>query len=113
MKPVDYVVVERIVCQRVPEVFKRDATFESVYQLNNLMENSHIGWNDIKMVYQMCEVRQPMDGRKKKPIEVIGLYLQGQDGKNDYKYMKGLNFLVPVRNVYSEMVEFMKGGWNS
>ena len=111
MKPVDYVVVERIVCQRKPEVYKRDSSYAAVEQLNSLLENSHKSWDDIEMVYQLCEYRTSTQRKKHKDFEVVGLYLQGKPGKNDYKYMAGLSFLVPVRNVHKEIMEFFEGGW--
>lgn len=112
MRPVDYVVLERIVCQRPVEVYRREADYLSVEQLSALLENSRQSWDGIQMVYQFCERRRATTG-KKKVFEVVGVYLQGMPGKTDYKYMQGLSFLVPVANVATEIVQFMQGGWNT
>ena len=111
MKPVDYVVLERIVCQRKPEVYKAESDYLAYEQLSALLENSRQTWSNIEMVYQFCERRQATTG-KKKVFEVVGVYLQGKSGKMDYKFMNGLNFLVPIPDVTKEMAQFMKGGWN-
>lgn len=112
MKPVDYVVLERIVCQRAPEVFKRESDYVACEQLSVLLTNSGQSWDSIDQVYQFCERRQATTG-KRKEFEVVGVYLQGKPGKTDYKFVQGLNFLVPVRNVSREIVDFMNGGWNA
>lgn len=111
MRPTDYIVLERIVCQRTPEVYKRESDYLAYEQLTALLENSRQTWENIEQVYQFCERRQALTG-KKKQFEVVGVYLQGKPGKMDYKYMNGLKFLVPVPDVTKEMIEFMKGGWN-
>ena len=108
MKPVDYVVIERTVCQRRPEVYKRGSSYVAVEQLSALLENSHKSWDDIEMVYQLCEYRI---STQRKDFEVVGLYLQGKPGQSDYKYMEGLSLQIPVRNVHKEIMEFFEGGW--
>lgn len=110
MKSVDYVVLERIVCQRAPEVFKHESDYVACEQLSVLLANSGQSWDAIDQVYQFCERRKATTG-KRKEFEVVGVYLQGKPGKNDYKYMEGLSFLVPVRNVHKEIMEFFEGGW--
>lgn len=112
MRPVDYVVLERIVCQRTPEVFKQESDYVAFEQLTNLLANTKQSWEGIDQVYQFCERRKGTAG-KHKEFEVVGVYLQGKPGKTDYKFMQGLNFLVPVRSVAKEMVDFMNGGWNT
>lgn len=111
MKPIDYIVLERIVCQRTPEVYKKESDYLAYEQLTILLENSRQKWENIEQVYQFCERRQALTG-KRKVFEVVGVYLQGKPGKMDYKYMSGLKFLVPVPDVTKEIVEFMRGGWN-
>lgn len=111
MRPIDYVVRERIVCQRTPGEYKKESDYLAYERLTALLENSRQKWENIELVYQFCEVRQALTG-KKKVLEVVGIYLQGKPGKTDYKFMEGLSFLVPVADVTKEMVSFMKGGWN-
>lgn len=107
----DYIVLERSVCQRTPEVYKNESDYLDYEQLTVLLENSRQKWENIEQVYQFCERRQALTG-KRKQFEVVGVYLQGKPGKMDYKYMNGLKFLVPMLNVTKEIVDFMKGGWN-
>lgn len=111
MKSSDYIVLERIVCQRKPEVYKKESEYLAFERLTILLENSNQKWENIEQVYQFCERRQALTG-KKKQFEVVGIYLQGKSGKTDYKFMEGLNFLIPVLDVSKEIVDFMKGGWN-
>lgn len=111
MRPIDYVVRERIICQRTPEEYKKESDYLAYERLTALLENSGQKWENIELVYQFCEVRQALTG-KKKVFEVVGIYLQGKPRKMDYKFMEGLSFLVPVPDVTKEMVSFMKGGWN-
>lgn len=112
MKPTQYIVLERIVCQRKPEVYKAESGYLAYEQLSALLENSRQTWSSIEMVYQFCERRQATIG-KKKEFDVVGVYLQGKPGKMDYRYMQGLDFLIPVPDVSKEIADFMKGGWNS
>lgn len=112
MKSADYVVLERIVWQRAPEVFKRESDYVACEQLSVLLTNSGQSWDAIDQVYQFCERRRATTG-KQKEFEVVGVYLQGKPGKTDYKFMQGLNFLVPVRSVGREIIDFMNGGWNA
>lgn len=111
MKSSDYIVLERIVCQRKPEVYKKESEYLAYERLTVLLENSNQKWENIEQVYQFCERRQALTG-KKKQFEVVGIYLQGKPGKTDYKFMEGLNFLIPVLDVSKDIVDFMKGGWN-
>lgn len=111
MKSSDYIVLERIVCQRKPEVYKKESEYLAYECLTILLENSNQKWENIEQVYQFCERRQALTG-KKKQFEVVGIYLQGKPGKADYKFMEGLSFLIPVLDVSKEIVDFMKGGWN-
>ncbi|MGN1229198.1 MAG: hypothetical protein ACI4T5_06025 [Prevotella sp.] len=106
-----YLVIERIVCQRPPEIYKKESNYLAWVRLTGLLENSGQTWNDIDQVYQFCEKRVPLTG-KMKELEVVGLYLQGKPGKTDYKFVNGLDFLVPVPNVLKEISTFMKGGWD-
>ena len=105
-----YIVLERIVCQRPPEVYRAESSYVSAKHMELLLANSRRTWDDIEMVYQLCEYRTSTQRKKHKDFEVVGLYLQGKPGKNDYKYMEGLSFLVPVRNVHKEIMEFFEGG---
>ena len=110
MKPTNYVVLERIVCQRKPEVYKQESDYGAYEQMTALLENSRKTWADVDMVYQLCERRQATTG-KKKQFDVVAVYLQGKPGKHDYKYMKGLDFLVPVPNVAMDVLSFLRGDW--
>lgn len=111
MKSTNYVVIERTVRQRKPEVYKRESDYISYEQMTALLENSRKTWADIDMVYQLCERRQATTG-KKKIFDVVAVYLQGKPGKHDYKYVQGLDFLVPVLNVATDVLSFLKGDWN-
>ena len=109
-----YVVLERIVCQRPPEVYRAESSYVSAKRMELLLANSRRTWADIEMVYQLCERRMHTEGKKKgKSFDVVGIYLQGKQRALDFKYMEGLNFLVPVANVSKEIIDFMKGGWNN
>ena len=111
MKPTNYVVIERTVRQRKPEVYKKESDYVAYEQMTTLLENSRKTWEDIDMVYQLCERRQATTG-KKKMFDVVAVYLQGKPGKHDYKYVQGLDFLVPVLNVATDVLSFLKGDWN-
>lgn len=114
MKSTKYIVLERIVCQRIPEVYQVESSFVAHKQMTQLLENSRRSWSDIEMVYQLCERRQYAEGKKKgKSFDIVGVYLQGKNGQMDLKYMEGLNFLVPVPDAMKDIVQFMKGGWNN
>ena len=108
MRPMNYVVLERIVCQRKPEVYKRESDYVAYEEITALLENSHKTWDDVDMVYQLCERRQATTG-KKKQFDVVAVYLQGKPGKNDYKFMQGLDFLVPIPNVATDVLSFLRG----
>lgn len=112
MRSLEYTVLERIVCQRTPETYKRESSYLAYEQLSALLENSRQSWADVEQVYQFCERRKALTGRAK-TFEVVGVYLQCKDGKMDYKYMQGLTFLVPIADATKEIVDFMRGGWNN
>ena len=65
MKATSYIVLERIVCQRIPEVYQVESSFVAHKQMTQLLENSRRSWSDIEMVYQLCERRQYAEGKKK------------------------------------------------
>ena len=114
MRATIYIVLERIVCQRIPEVYQSESSFVAHRQMTQLLTNSRRSWSDIEMVYQLCERRQYAEGKKKgKTFEVVGVYLQGKSGQMDFKYMEGLSFLVPVPDAPKEIMQFMEGAWNN
>lgn len=50
MKSTNYVVIERTVRQRKPEVYKQESDYISYEQMTTLLENSRKTWADIDMV---------------------------------------------------------------
>lgn len=86
-----------------------------------LLKNSGATWNDVVYVYQF--VSRELDlkwsklgskaGRKSKPNYVqdhVYIYFQRANGERDLKYVPGLDFLVPVDNLFKDMVKFFTGG---
>lgn len=101
--------IERAVRQCAPARYAEADIVPVAYdKLTQMLARSNKTWADIEMVYQLCERRE---ARRKRYVDAVGLYLQGKPGKNDYKYMEGLDFLIPVRNVHKEIMEFFEGGW--
>lgn len=103
-----YTVISRAVEQVTPRKYEQIASYLDYDILTELLRKSNLSWEDIMYVYQFVERRLT----RKKIINVVSVYLQGKPGSMDYKYIDGLDFLVPVRNVYKEMMHFMEGGDN-
>ena len=101
-----YTVLNRKVEQVAPRKYEQQASYLDYDILTTLLSKSGLRWEDILYVYQFVERRLT----RKKCVDVVSVYLQGKPGSMDYKYVDGLDFLVPVRNVYKEMMNFMEGG---
>ncbi len=101
-----YTVLSRKVEQVAPRKYKQQASYLDYDILTALLSKSNLHWEDILYVYQFVERRLT----RTKLIDVVSVYLQGKPGSIDYKYVDGLDFLVPVRNVYKEIMNFMEGG---
>lgn len=72
-------------------------------------------WKDIEQVY-ICKERrevttQGIRGPKVKEVVMIGVYFQAERGKMDYKYMHGVDFLIPTNNALKDVMNFLRGGW--
>lgn len=92
------------------KAFHRNAPRELVYAVSDLIHKSHkdLSWDDFDYVYTLREVRiEP--GRK---TVVSNILLQGKPGCLDFKGMKGLDVLIPVRNLNTEIKSFFAGGWS-
>lgn len=101
--------IERYVRQCMPARYMEvDIVPVACDKLAQMLARSNKTWADIEMVYQLCERREV---RRKRYVDAVGLYLQGKHGQMDYKYMEGLDFLIPVRSVYKEIMEFFEGSW--
>lgn len=86
---------------------------------SNLLRNSGATWNDVVYVYQFVSreldlsLRLKWPGRKSKSNYVqdhVYIYFQRANGERDLKYVPGLDFLVPVDNLFKDMVKFFTGG---
>lgn len=102
-------VVRREIIQEPVKEFYKNAPSELVYTISDLIYKSRKGlsWDDFEYVYTLREVRiEP--GRKTIVNNVI---LQGKPGCLDFKGMKGLDVLIPVRNLNAEIKSFFEGGW--
>ena len=87
---------------------------------SNLLKNSGATWNDVVYVYQFVSRELDLStglrlkfGRKSKPDYVqdhVYIYFQRANGERDFKYVPGLDFLVPVDNLFKDMVKFFTGG---
>ena len=79
-----------------------------------LLSRSGATWNDVVYVYQF--VSRELDlkpKRKSKPNytkDHVYIYFQRANGERDFKYVPGLDFLVPVDNLFKDMVKFFTGG---
>ena len=79
-----------------------------------LLRNSGATWNDVVYVYQFVsrELDLKWPGRKSKSYtkDHVYIYFQRANGERDLKYVPGLDFLVPVDNLFKDMVKFFTGG---
>ena len=78
---------------------------------SNLLKNSGATWNDVVFVYQF--VSRELDlkfGLKPRPTDHVYIYFQRANGERDFKYVPGLDFLVPVDSLFKDMVKFFTGG---
>lgn len=111
MRPVDYVVLERTVIQKTPEMYKAESPYVEAQKLEALMTNTGVTWKEVKNVYILKERRKATTG-KQKEFNMVGLYLECKKGCMDYQYVQGLDILVVVASIYEEITLFMQGGWN-
>lgn len=102
-------VIKREIIQEPVKEFQKNATMELLCTILDLIHNSHrnLNWDDFEYVYTLREVRIEQ-GRKTIVNNVI---LQGKSGCLDFKGMKGLDVLIPVRNLNAEIKSFLAGGW--
>ena len=84
---------------------------------SNLLKNSGATWNDVVYVYQFVsrELDLSLGSRqsRRKPNytkDHVYIYFQRANGERDFKYVPGLDFLVPVDNLFKDMVKFFTGG---
>ena len=82
---------------------------------SNLLRNSGATWNDVVYVYQFVSrelgLKWPKLGsRQSRPTDHVYIYFQRANGERDFKYVPGLDFLVPVDNLFKDMVKFFTGG---
>ena len=105
------VVTERFVSQRTVDTYFADAERPAVEQMSELMAKARLQKSDIQSVFMLGEFREETRRGKRTEKLIVSVYLQGKPGKMDYKYMNGVDFLIPVRNVYAEVVQFLQGGW--
>lgn len=102
-------VVRREIIQEPVKEFYKNVPSEVVYTISDLIYKSRkdLSWDDFEYVYTLREVRiEP--GKKTVVNNVI---LQGKPGCLDFKGMKGLDVLIPVRNLNAEIKSFLAGGW--
>lgn len=88
---------------------------------SNLLRNSGATWNDVVYVYQFVSRELDLSfglglkwpKRKSKSNytkDHVYIYFQRANGERDFKYVPGLDFLVPVDNLFKDMVKFFTGG---
>ena len=82
---------------------------------SNLLKNSGATWNDVVYVYQFVSRELDLSfglkfGLKPRPQDHVYIYFQRANGERDLKYVPGLDFLVPVDNLFKDMVKFFTGG---
>ena len=102
-------VVRREIIQEPVNEFQKNSPSELLCTISGLIYKSRkdLSWADFEYVYTLREVRiEP--GRK---TIVNNIILQGKPGCLDFKGMKGLDVLIPVRNLNAEIKSFLAGGW--
>ena len=85
---------------------------------SNLLRNSGATWNDVVYVYQFVsrelDLKWPKLGSRQSKSSYVQdhvyIYFQRANGERDLKYVPGLDFLVPVDNLFKDMVKFFTGG---
>ena len=82
---------------------------------SNLLKNSGATWNDVVYVYQFVSRELDLSfglGLKfgSRQTDHVYIYFQRANGERDFKYVPGLDFLVPVDNLFKDMVKFFTGG---
>lgn len=89
---------------------------------SNLLRNSGATWNDVVYVYQFVSRELDLEfelkllklgsrqSRKRYTKDHVYIYFQRANGERDLKYVPGLDFLVPVDNLFKDMVKFFTGG---
>lgn len=102
--------IERTVKQCTPQKYEGPVPYD---KLEKMLSKADKTWADVEMVYQLCERRATRKRNTEVTIDIMGLYLQGKHGQMDYKYLEGLDFLIPVRSVHKEIMEFFEGSWKN
>lgn len=85
---------------------------------SNLLRNSGATWNDVVYVYQFVSreldtefgLKFGLKPRQHYTKDHVYIYFQRANGERDFKYVPGLDFLVPVDNLFKDMVKFFTGG---
>ena len=85
---------------------------------SNLLKNSGATWNDVVYVYQFVSreldlsfgLKFSLKPRPHYTKDHVYIYFQRANGERDLKYVPGLDFLVPVDNLFKDMVKFFTGG---
>lgn len=87
---------------------------------SNLLKNSGATWNDVVYVYQFISRELDLkrlklgsrQSRRKSNYtkDHVYIYFQRANGERDFRYVPGLDFLVPVDNLFKDMVKFFTGG---
>ena len=83
-----------------------------------LLKNSGATWNDVVYVYQFVSRELDLSSglglkfgsRQSRRTDHVYIYFQRANGERDFKYVPGLDFLVPVDNLFKDMVKFFTGG---
>ena len=103
-------VIRREIIQEPVTEFSMNSPSELVYTISDLIHKSRkdLSWDDFEYLYTLREVRIE-SGRK---TIVNNIILQGKPGCLDFKGMKGLDVLIPVRNLNAEIKSFLAGGWH-
>lgn len=102
-------VIRREIIQEPVKEFMKNSPSELVHTVLALICKSRkdLSWDEFEYVYTLRELRiEP--GRK---TIVNNIILQGKPGCLDFKGMKGLEVLIPVRNLNAEIKSFLEGGW--
>ena len=81
---------------------------------SNLLKNSGATWNDVVYVYQFVsrelDLKFGLKSKSNYTKDHVYIYFQRANGERDFKYVPGLDFLVPVDNLFKDMVKFFTGG---
>lgn len=101
--------LNREVLQYTPDLYKEcDSARISYKVFGKLLKETGLTWDDIEYIYLFVSEDY---NQKSRVVTSIMYYFQGSDGHYDYKYMKGLDFLIPVRNLHLDMSKFFRGDY--